>query len=378
VPRTPSTTVRVRVAAHDAAGHAGAGGSVADVTIDTWTITASAGAHGTVAPAGAVAVAEADSQRFTLTPAPGYHLAGVLVDGAPVGTPASWTFHAAAADHAITAGFAIDSYALLTAVAGGGGVTRVPDQPSYAYGDSVTLLSSPEPGWVFVGWSGDTSATADPLGLIMTRARSVTASYADTAAPAVRVVAPNGGEAFTVGSPVDLVWTASDNDSVTAVDLLLSRAGGGGPWESLASGVPNLSPWRWSASGPVTGDARFRVVAHDAAGHGAPDASDAGFAIADRAAVESPPPSEIELLPPQPNPARGQVRIPFALPRAGRVTLDVVDVQGRDVARLVAGELAAGRHEATWRASGATGAGLYFVRLEAGGRTRVRRLALVR
>src|SRR5206468_3895505 len=78
----------------------------------------------------------------------------------------------------ITATFAINSYTLSVAVSGSGAVAKSPDQASYDYGTQVTLTAAPATGWHFVGWSGDTSTTANPLVLTMTRARSLTATFA--------------------------------------------------------------------------------------------------------------------------------------------------------------------------------------------------------
>jgi hypothetical protein len=88
----------------------------------------------------------------------------------------------------------------------------------------------------------------------------------------------------------------------------------------------------------------------------------------------------LALAPPAPNPARGALRFAFDLPRAMRVRLEVLDVQGRVVATLAEGDFAAGRHERSWDASahGArAGAGLYFVRLETPEGRRVHRVALL-
>ncbi|NOT32946.1 MAG: T9SS type A sorting domain-containing protein [Candidatus Eisenbacteria bacterium] len=87
--------------------------------------------------------------------------------------------------------------------------------------------------------------------------------------------------------------------------------------------------------------------------------------------------TQIELAAPSPNPTRETSRIAFALPTAGRVRLAVYDVQGREVAQLADGLLAAGRHEMTWngrdRDGRATRAGVYFYRLETGGRIMTQR-----
>lgn len=92
-------------------------------------------------------------------------------------------------------------------------------------------------------------------------------------------------------------------------------------------------------------------------------------------------PLEVTLGAPFPNPARGAVTLPFELPEASDVTVEVYDALGRLVARIEVGERAAGAHEAALDGR-ALAAGAYVVRLTTGGEggrdVRVRRLTVVR
>ncbi|MFN8588521.1 MAG: FlgD immunoglobulin-like domain containing protein [Candidatus Eisenbacteria bacterium] len=92
------------------------------------------------------------------------------------------------------------------------------------------------------------------------------------------------------------------------------------------------------------------------------------------------PPSALAFAPPSPNPAHGVTRFAFALPRAGRARLELLDAQGRRVRTLFDGDAAAGTHEAAWDLRderGATvAAGLYFARLAHGGVAETRRLVV--
>lgn len=84
---------------------------------------------------------------------------------------------------------------------------------------------------------------------------------------------------------------------------------------------------------------------------------------------------------PSPNPLRRSTTLAFDLPREARIALSVHDPSGRRVATLAEGAWSAGRHSLAWRAADDAGravpAGLYFVRLEAGGMTRVARVAVL-
>jgi len=80
-----------------------------------------------------------------------------------------------------------------------------------------------------------------------------------------------------------------------------------------------------------------------------------------------------------PNPSVGPARIQYSLPREALVRLSVFDVAGREVARLVEGRSSAGRHVASWNASGPRmPAGVYLVRFETPEGVWTRRLALLR
>ena len=200
---------------------------------------------------------------------------------------------------------------------------------------------------------------------------------AETVAPSVAVLAPNGGEVVAVGQDLPIAWNASDNVGVVAVDLLLSRSGPGGPWETLASGIPNAGTAHWTVTAPASAEAFVRVVAHDAATNVGEDVGDAAFTISSSVAVDDHPVTRLSLGSPVPNPSHGVTRFEFALPEPARVRLAVFDLQGREVAVLAHGKFGAGRHAVSWNARAFDG--LYFVRLEVPGHDAfVRRVAILR
>ena len=95
-----------------------------------------------------------------------------------------------------------------------------------------------------------------------------------------------------------------------------------------------------------------------------------------------PVPRSLGLAAPSPNPARSFVRLGFALPRAARVGLEVLDLQGRRVRTLVSGPLAAERYAFGWDLRDAGGQmiarGVYFARLVVGSQRLTRTLVVVR
>ena len=73
--------------------------------VSSYTITASAGTGGTITPAGAATLTSGAAKSYAIAPATGYSIAGVTVDGAPVGAVASHTFTNVTANHTIQASF---------------------------------------------------------------------------------------------------------------------------------------------------------------------------------------------------------------------------------------------------------------------------------
>ena len=77
----------------------------------------------------------------------------------------------------VTANFAQDEYTL-TVVSNNGGVTIVPDQATYHYGDSVQLTATPAPGYTFSNWSGDLTGSVNPVDLTIIGDMAITANFA--------------------------------------------------------------------------------------------------------------------------------------------------------------------------------------------------------
>jgi len=71
----------------------------------TYTISASADAHGAISPAGQKAVTEGSGQTYTITPDQGYQVSNVLVDGVSLGSVTTYAFENVQADHTISVTF---------------------------------------------------------------------------------------------------------------------------------------------------------------------------------------------------------------------------------------------------------------------------------
>ena len=79
-----------------------------------------------------------------------------------------------------------------------------------------------------------------------------------------------------------------------------------------------------------------------------------------------------------PNPARGRLAVRLDLAVAAELSITLVDVQGRAVARVHQGALTAGRHELSWDPPAALGPGLYFVVADVPGGTLRARVVIAR
>ncbi len=75
----------------------------------TYTITATAGANGSISPSGTVTVASGADQTFTLTPNAGYAVGVVTVDGVNKGAITTYTFTNVTAAHTISGTFTVSA-----------------------------------------------------------------------------------------------------------------------------------------------------------------------------------------------------------------------------------------------------------------------------
>jgi|GEM_PF-1224812 len=110
-----------------------AGGPYIPPPPDTFTITATAGANGSISPSGAVTVNNGASQTFTITAGTGYDIADVLIDGASVGAVSTYTFTNVTANHTISASFAESATGIGTGTgtgSGSSGIVSAPIAPS--------------------------------------------------------------------------------------------------------------------------------------------------------------------------------------------------------------------------------------------------------
>ena len=106
------------------------------IPVTGYTITATAGANGSITPSGAVKVAKGDNQTFTISPSSGYVIDTLKVDGSEVTATTSYTFSDVKANHTIEVTFKQESQ---TPDVTAPSITTQPDNATVKAGETATF-----------------------------------------------------------------------------------------------------------------------------------------------------------------------------------------------------------------------------------------------
>ena len=198
------------------------------------------------------------------------------------------------------------------------------------------------------------------------------------ALPGIRVVAPNGGDTLIAEQQIRLRWEGVGFSG--GVGIGLWRGAPVNRFDTLFVNTPNDSSEIWTINGPAAENCYLIVVSLTQ--NAIFDTSDARFTILDPGTPVTDPdpfsrPVDYALNAPYPNPFNSTAMIEYVVPRAGRVSLRIYDMLGREVAALVDDEWPAGTHRIAWQADRAA-SGTYFVRMQSGEFNAVRKLQLIR
>jgi hypothetical protein len=175
------------------------------------------------------------------------------------------------AHKSITATFAINTYTLGVTVVGSGSVARNPDQGAYPHGTLVQLTAAPASGHHFMGWSGDLSGTANPIVVVMSADKTVTATFASVAPPAITSIEDVLNDQ---GRRVRIQWTRSMADAAydpvpvthytiwRRIDPLpsLRAPGAQGPRRVRTTAYPP-GAWDFVSDVPARGEPYYSTVA---------------------------------------------------------------------------------------------------------------------
>jgi hypothetical protein len=269
--------------------------------IETRTITASAGAGGSISPSGNVAVNYGGNQAFTITPNAGYGISNVVVDNTSQGAIPNYTFNNVTTNHTISATFAFTTVMVLSPNGGevipsggsfmiqwGAPATAVKFNLSYTLNDSsYTTIQNGVTGTSY-NWTvpkpsvNSTLCKVKVVGLTSSN-QTVGTDFSDAnfTIEVVRLTSPNGGggQTLQIGTVVPITWiTNGTMKSVNKVKLSYS-INGGSSWTAIATVTGNPGNYNWTVpnSPGTTCKARVELFNNNTAVGN--DASDQNFTI---------------------------------------------------------------------------------------------------
>lgn len=209
-----------------------------------YTLTASAGSGGTITPAGATSTSTAtngttvitsvtavggSTVSFSITPATGYSIAGVTVDGVAVGAVATYSFSNVTANHTLAATFTVNTYTI-TASAGTGGSIAPSGTTSVQQGGSKSYAISAAAGYTLAGVTVDGASVGVLSSYTFTNVtanHSISASFANNATLTSttgwqNLAFPSQSGVFT--ATFDIMPSASNIDAVTALSPVSAQS----------------------------------------------------------------------------------------------------------------------------------------------------------
>ncbi len=198
-------------------------------------IIASAGPNGRIDPSGTIYVSFNSNQTFTFTPAAGYRVADVRVDGNSVGAPNSYTFNNVVNGHVIEVTFAINVYPVypvytIVASAGSGGSITPSGSVPVNHGADASFTITANLGYritdIVIGGSISLGPQNSSYTYTFTnvqannsiRAIFTVNTYTITASSDARsTISPSGTIPVTHGSTQTFTYTANPGYTVTSV-----------------------------------------------------------------------------------------------------------------------------------------------------------------
>ncbi len=183
--------------------------------VSSYKITATTGSNGSISPSGSVTVTPGAAQTFTVSPATGYQVSSVLVDGNSVGAVTTYTFSNVTANHTISATFALTSDTI-TPSAGPNGSISPSTAVTVNFGAAQTFTVSPATGYqvssVLVDGNSVGAVTTYTFSNV-TANHTISATFALTSNTITPSAGPNGSispsTAVTVNSGAAQTFTVS-------------------------------------------------------------------------------------------------------------------------------------------------------------------------
>lgn len=222
---------------------------VAEFVDNTFTVTATAGAHGTVSPAGVASYFYHQTADYNINAAEGYYISSITVDGEVTNytqadnlTSVVRTFANIEANHTLSATFAAKSYEI-TVNAGANG-TIAPATATYAYGATPTFAITPNAGYVITDVTVDgasVGAVSTYTFTALTADHTIAATFA-AAQFSIVATAGNGGTITPAGTTNmayngNQTYTISANNGYHVSDVFVDGASVGAVTSYSFTGV---------------------------------------------------------------------------------------------------------------------------------------------
>ncbi len=181
-------------------------------------------------------------------------------------------------------------------------------------------------------------------------------------------------QVYALEGGIAVSWSLSEV-SDRQVFAVSRQAGGAGEYEAVDAEIAVNGRMSYKAIDNTTvpgAQYRYRVDVQDETGR---------YLLFESALVTAPMLKQV-LLQAAPNPLNPATRITYRLAAAGPVTVDIFDIAGRHVRRLVEGQEAEGTHSVSWEGVDESGRrvtpGVYFCRLVAGNVVKTTRMSLMK
>ncbi len=159
---------------------------------DSYSLSFSAGSGSTVFGAGALrnrthTQGAGFTARGDIAEGAGGDVAGLSIFDQSIGTAGVVSVNgsfSSSVDWAVVAvelrpgsGGGASQFTLSTTVSGSGNVTLSPPGGTYDSGTAVTMTASPDPGFIFSGWSGDLTGNTNPASIIVDGNKNIVATF---------------------------------------------------------------------------------------------------------------------------------------------------------------------------------------------------------
>ena len=359
-------------------------------SINRYSIVASASPGGSITPAGTTTVTHGANRSYTITPATGYIVQDVRVDGVSVGALLSYNFSGVTANHTIQATFAVQQFTI-TATSGPNGSVSPAGASQVNYGGSLTVFITPNTGYYILGVTVDGVPVGDVGNYSFTNVtanHTIGATFTSNGKPTPpSLVAPIDNRIFPIGAlrSIFFSWTPSTDpnpgDVLQYVLTITGRNVNFSTFEQAGTSitldlsglaiVPD-SVYRWTvrvsdAQASVASPDTFRFRANTATAVSGPSGLPAEYALGAN----------------YPNPFNPATSIPFDLPERSEVSLTIYNILGVEVMTPAEGEVVGAGSYRRVVDFAELPSGTYFYRLSARGESgatfeKVMRLVLVR